>query len=136
MQQITERFPKLNVLVADDYPINLELTKEMLEIMECTVDSAEDGFEAVKLCNKNKYDVIFMDVQMPNMDGYKATQEIRKQGSKNCGTVIIAITANALSGDKERCIEAGMDDYISKPIKGINLEDMLIKYIRDGNEQQ
>jgi len=134
MQQITERFPKLNILVADDYPINLELTKDMLEIMECTVDSAEDGVEAVKLCKKNKYDVIFMDVQMPNMDGYKATQEIRKQDSKNCKTIIIALTANALSGDMERCIEAGMDDYISKPIKGKNLEDMLLKYIRNCDE--
>ncbi|PIR39882.1 MAG: histidine kinase [Alphaproteobacteria bacterium CG11_big_fil_rev_8_21_14_0_20_39_49] len=131
MQKINEKFPGIKVLVADDYPINLELTQEMLEMMECMVDSAEDGIQAVKLCNDNEYDVIFMDVQMPNMDGYKATKEIRKSGNGNSKTVIIAITANAMAGDKEKCLDAGMDDYISKPIKGKNIEDMLIKYIRD-----
>ena len=131
MQKINKKFPGVKVLVADDYPINLELTQDMLELMECNVDSAEDGLEAVKLCSKNEYDVIFMDVQMPNMDGYKATEEIRKLDNKNAKTIIIAITANALAGDKEKCIKAGMDDYVSKPIKGQNLEDMLIKYIRN-----
>ena len=131
MQKINEKFPGTKVLVADDYPINLELTMDMLELMECDVDSAEDGLEAVKLCSKNEYEVIFMDVQMPNMDGFKATEEIRKSSNKNAKAIIIAITANAMAGDKANCIKAGMDDYISKPIKGKTIEDMLIKYVRN-----
>jgi CheY-like chemotaxis protein len=134
MQKINEKFPGTEILVADDYPINLELTKDMLEMMDCKVDSAEDGVEAVELCSKKEYDLIFMDVQMPNMDGYNATAKIRELENKNANSIIIAITANAMAGDKDKCLKAGMDDYISKPIKGVNLEDMLIKYIRNKNE--
>lgn len=128
MKKISAKFPGKRILVADDYPINLELTKEMLTMMECEVDLAEDGVEAVKLHSKNDYDAIFMDIQMPNLDGYKATNKIRESEDKDKHVTIIAITANALQGDKEKCIDAGMDDYISKPIRGEDLEEVLTKY--------
>jgi CheY-like chemotaxis protein len=129
MKKITAKFPDAKILVADDYPINLELTKEMLELMECKIDTAENGIEALELCKKNSYDIVFMDVQMPDMDGYTATKKIREIENGDKHTIIIAITANALTGDKEKCTEAGMDDYLSKPIKGEGLEGMLVKYL-------
>ena len=78
-----------------------------------------DGLEATKALTNNKYDVVLMDCQMPEMDGFEATREIRKNKTKilNPQFPIIAMTANALKGDPEKCIEAGMNDYISKPIK-------------------
>jgi CheY-like chemotaxis protein len=127
MKKITAKFPKTKILVADDYPINLELVKDMLELMKCSVDTAETGTEALNLYKKNKYDIIFMDIQMPELDGYEVTKKIREQNDK---TIIIAITANALSGDKEKCLKAGMNDYVSKPIKGEDLENMLTKYLK------
>lgn len=130
MKKISESFPGVNVLVADDYVINQELTKEMLEMMECDVDIAEDGKEASKMVEDKTYDIIFMDVQMPIVDGFEATKIIRNAEADGNRTPIIAITANALSGDKEKCLEAGMDDYISKPIKGEDLEFILKKYVK------
>ncbi|MCE3232146.1 MAG: putative two-component response regulator [Rickettsiaceae bacterium] len=132
MKKITAKFPQAKILVADDYPINLELTTEMLRMMKCKVDTAETGNEAIGLYKRNEYDIIFMDVQMPDLDGYEATRQIRQNETGEKRTIIIAITANALSGDKEKCLEAGMDDYISKPIKGEYLETMLSKYIKTG----
>ncbi len=130
MKKITEKFPGKKILIADDYAINSELLKEMLELMECLVDIAEDGQKALEAHNQNAYDLIFMDIQMPKLDGYDATKQIRisENGSKR--TPIVAITANALSGDREKCIDAGMDDYVSKPIKGENIEIILKKYFK------
>jgi len=129
MKKITEKFSGVRALVADDYSINSELVQEMLEMMECHVDSAEDGQQASEMHKQNNYDIIFMDIQMPVKDGYEATKEIRRFEGDNNHTPIIAITANALQGDKEKCLAAGMDDYISKPIRGENLETILTKYI-------
>ncbi len=130
MKKITRDFIGRKALVADDYIINQELTREMLELMGCDVDVAEDGKTALDKYNDNNYDVIIMDVQMPEMDGYDATKNIREientSGKKR--TVIIAITANAMSGDREKCLAAGMDDYISKPIKGEILQQKLAQY--------
>jgi len=98
-------------------------------MMGCGVDVAEDGEEALELYQAGNYDLIFMDVQMPELDGYEVTAKIRGFEADDKHTPIVAVTANALSGDKEKCIEAGMDDYISKPIKGESLEEMLIKYL-------
>lgn len=128
MKKITAKF-NAKILVADDYIVNQELTKEMLEMMDCVVDVAEDGRQALEIIRNNQYDLIFMDVQMPEKDGYAVTKEIRAFEGKSRHTPIIAITANALVGDRERCLEAGMDDYISKPIKGIELENVLQKHI-------
>jgi CheY-like chemotaxis protein len=130
MKKITAKFPTAKILVADDYPINLELMKEMLELMECKVDTAENGNNALALCKHNVYDVIFMDIQMPELDGYATTKKLRENQKSGKHPIIIAITANALSGDREKCIKAGMDDYISKPIKGEKLEEILQKYLK------
>jgi CheY-like chemotaxis protein len=129
MNPITAKFPNAKILVADDYSINLEVIKEILEIMGCKVDTAENGREALDLYKLNSYDIIFMDVQMPELDGYDATRKIREVENGNQNTIIIAITANALTGDKEKCVAAGMNDYMSKPIRGKNLEEMLGKYL-------
>lgn len=128
MKRITSAF-NAHILVVDDYIVNQELTREMLEMMKCEVDVAEDGNEAISLYKEGKYDLIFMDVQMPGMDGYEVTRQIRAIEGNAEHTPIIAVTANALVGDREKCIDAGMDDYISKPIKGSDLEMMLDKYL-------
>ncbi len=131
MKKLTANFNGAKALVADDYPINQELTKEMLEIMGCMVDVSDDGIETLKKYNKNHYDIIMLDVQMPEMDGYEVTRRIREIESQiGKHTIIIAITANALPGDEEKCIKSGMDDYIAKPIKGETLESKLLKYLK------
>lgn len=128
MKKISAKF-NATVLVVDDYIVNQELAKEMLEMMGCQVDVAEDGNEALRMYKENDYDLMFLDVQMPEKDGYQLTREIRQIETGNKHSIIIAITANALVGDKEKCLEAGMDDYISKPIKGADLEIMMEKYL-------
>ncbi len=130
MKKLTANFNGKKALVADDYLINQELTKEMLEIMGCKVDVSDDGIETLKKYQKNHYDIIMLDVQMPEMDGYEVTRRIREIESQiGKHTIIIAITANALPGDEEKCIKSGMDDYIAKPIKGETLENKLLKHL-------
>ncbi|WP_068470032.1 response regulator [Candidatus Protochlamydia phocaeensis] len=129
MEKITCKFNAF-ILVVDDYIINQEMTKEILEIMNCTVDVAVNGKEAIIAYQQNAYDIIFMDIQMPELDGLKATEEIRKLEEEDKHTPIIALTANALPGDKERYLAAGIDDYICKPIKIKDLEIMLKKYLK------
>lgn len=129
LKKITARFPNSYILVADDYVVNQELAKEMLELMKCKVDVSENGRETVDMHRKNRYDLIFMDVQMPELDGYEATRQIREMEGEMCHTPIIAITANALTGDREKCLQSGMDDYISKPIRGETLEEILTQHL-------
>jgi signal transduction histidine kinase/CheY-like chemotaxis protein len=124
-------FPNLKVLIVEDNKVNLKLANAMLKKFECVTDSAENGIEALTKTAENNYDIIFMDCQMPEMNGYDAAREIRKR-EKNSepGThrIIIAMTANAMTGDREKCVAAGMDDYISKPIKKATLLEMLTKH--------
>jgi CheY-like chemotaxis protein len=129
MEKITTKFPGKKVLVAEDYIVNQEVTQDILELMEFEVDIAENGREAVEKHQKNFYDIILMDIQMPELDGYEATKQIRQSEGAAKHTTIIALTANALSGDREKCIQAGMDDYISKPIEASKLEQVLRKHI-------
>lgn len=128
MEKVTSKFNAF-ILVVDDYLINQEMTKEMLEMMGCQVDVAEDGQEAVDLHKEHPYDLIFMDIQMPKLDGMAATQGIRQQEGDLKHTPIIALTANALTGDREKYLEAGLDDYLSKPIRMKDLENMLKKHL-------
>lgn len=123
------------VLVVEDYLVNQELTRELLEIMGCVVDVADGGQEALDLIAKTHYDLIFMDIQMPKMDGYETTRAIRRLEAGKKHTPIVALTANALQGDKEKCLSAGMDDYISKPFRSSDLEAMLMHWVQGKTEK-
>ena len=107
---------KVRILLVEDNPVNQKLGLAILQKAGYPVDLARNGAEAVQAFKFKKYNLIFMDVQMPELDGLEATQLIRKYESDETHTPIIAMTAHAMKGDKERCLEAGMDDYLSKPL--------------------
>lgn len=118
------------VLVVEDNPVNRMLAQRMLLSLGIPSDSAEDGEKGLKAHQSEPYDVIFMDLQMPVMDGMAAAQAIRTLEQKNPGlrrAHIIALTADAMAGDRDRCIESGMDDYLSKPIRRADLSAALDK---------
>jgi CheY-like chemotaxis protein len=120
------------VLVAEDNPVNQLVARKMLERLGCGVDVAADGVEALAaLSSGTPYSAVFMDVQMPNMDGYEATAEIRRRESEEGrGPIpIVAMTANAIEGDKEEALRAGMDDYIPKPVASDALEAVLRRWL-------
>ena len=121
----------IHVLIAEDNPIIQNLSKRQLERLGCQVDIAENGRVALEMTQTTKYGVIFMDCLMPEMDGYRATSLIRERESEGERIPIIAMTANALPGDRETCIEAGMDDYISKPVDTRELESLLNRWASD-----
>jgi CheY-like chemotaxis protein len=122
---------KVRVLVAEDNAVNQRLVKRMLEKMGYLPDIAADGYQAVSFAMANRYDLIIMDCSMPEMDGYQATAEIRRLNQEGAlrRIPIIALTANALPEDRERCLAAGMDDYLSKPIARDDLRAMLEKHL-------
>ena len=120
----------LRILVAEDNPSNQKVLVEMLKRMGYRPDAVADGLEAVQALERLPYDLILMDVRMPEMDGITATQVIRKLRPEN-GPAIVAITAYALEGDREKCLEAGMNDYLSKPVQKNKLESILMKYSVD-----
>lgn len=124
IQKVTSRY-KGKVLVVEDYNLNRELIQEMLELFHCNVEIAIDGEEAVNLCKNTLYDLILMDIQMPKMDGVEAMKHIRKLDNNNKDVPIIALTANALQGDKEKYLAEGMNEFISKPLKMVELERVL-----------
>ena len=115
--------------MVDDYVETQVLTKFLLEKMDCQVDVAEDGLEALEMWGKTDYDAILMDVQLPELDGYETTRRIRKSEISGKRTPIIALTANALEGDREKCLKAGMDDYVAKPFRGEDIEKVLQKLL-------
>ena len=121
-----EQSPSLRILIVDDNEVNQKLANRILGKMGYSPDTASDGQEAIDVFHKSRHDIILMDVQMPGMDGLEATRIIRhRNGSR---PVIIAMTANALETDREACINAGMDDYISKPIKKEDMTAMIEKW--------
>jgi len=107
---------ELSILLAEDNVVNQIVTKKMLGKLGYRADVAASGIEALKALERKKYDVVFMDVQMPEMDGLEASREIRRRWPEG-GPRIIAVTASALKGDQEMCLAAGMDDYIAKPTR-------------------
>jgi CheY-like chemotaxis protein len=104
-----------HVLLVEDNPVNRSVALKMLDKLGLSADAAEDGEKALAALGKRAYDLVLMDCQMPRMDGYEATRRIRRMEGAVGMIPIIALTAHAMSGDRERCIEAGMDDYIAKP---------------------
>ena len=118
----------LHLLLAEDNLINQKVAVEILSTAGITLDIANNGRESVEMVRKKKYDAILMDVQMPEMDGIEATRMIRSE-TKNMMIPIIAMTANAMKGDREKCLEAGMNDYISKPIDTEQLFSVLKRWV-------
>jgi signal transduction histidine kinase/ActR/RegA family two-component response regulator len=117
------------VLIVEDNAVNQMVTARLLEKLGCRVDVASNGREAVEMVGLLPYDAIFMDCQMPEMDGFEATQEIRRREGSGARHPIIAMTANAMQGDRERCLAAGMDDYLSKPIRTADLTRALERHL-------
>jgi CheY-like chemotaxis protein len=122
---------RLNILIAEDYDINRILINEMLMKYDIKPDFAMNGEEAVEMAKKYDYDLILMDINMPKMNGIDATIALRKL---SIAVPIIALTANALEGDKEYFLSVGMNDYISKPINPKSLHDFLLKYSKNKDD--
>jgi CheY-like chemotaxis protein len=126
-QVFVDNFAGRRVLLVEDVEVNREIVLALLEPTGVTTDCAENGAEAVKMfaASPDAYDVIFMDVQMPEMDGYEATREIRKMETSLSKQIpIIAMTANVFREDVEKCLAAGMNDHVGKPL---DFEEVLIK---------
>jgi CheY-like chemotaxis protein len=128
--RLAGRYP-FRVLVADDNPINVKVASRLLAQMGYTVDVAANGEEAIKVLESKPLDLVFMDLQMPKMDGLEATRRIRRlqsapdQPAFARRIIIIAMTANAMQGDREKCLGAGMDEYIPKPVQPQKLQSVL-----------
>lgn len=125
------------VLVAEDNPVNQRVTRKMLEKLGLTAELVGNGVEAVAALRAGHYDLVLMDCQMPVLDGLSATRRVRRLGGAAASTPIIALTANALEGDKELCIAAGMNDYLAKPVKMEALRQLLEQWLpRAGKEER
>ena len=114
------------VLVVDDNLINQKVVVALLTKMHYETDVAADGLEALEALGERSYDVVLMDIYMPNMDGFEATEEIRRQETDSY-TPIVALTGSALEADRERCFEVGMDDFIVKPVQRDVLSATLLR---------
>ena len=118
----------LRVLLVEDNRINQEVAKGMLNNLDVHVEVANNGDEALAALERGAYDIVLMDCQMPVMDGYQATHAIRqREAHTDYHQVIVALTANALPEDRERCLAAGMDDYLSKPFSIERLREVLLR---------
>ncbi|NRA36815.1 MAG: response regulator [Planctomycetes bacterium] len=110
-----------HILMVEDNVVNQKVGMRMLRKLGCTVDLAQNGREAIEAIQNHEYDMVFMDCQMPVMDGYEATKHIRELGKNSTALPIVALTANAMTGDREKCIQCGMNDHVGKPF---NMDDL------------
>ncbi len=133
-EQLKQPFsPQIKILIAEDNKVNMLLLKQILKKLGLfNIIEAYNGVEAVEQCKKGEVDLVFMDIQMPEMDGFEATRQIRLFKSSST-TPIIALTANAMKGVRENCLAAGMNDYISKPFLKSQIEQVLLKYSNSHN---
>ncbi|MGZ8981961.1 MAG: response regulator, partial [Burkholderiaceae bacterium] len=127
---------RARVLVAEDNPVNQEVARAMLRDLGCELRLADNGREALNAMRTQAFDVVFMDCQMPEMDGFEAVRRLRSGNVADFETrldvPIVALTANALAGDEERCRAAGFDDYLSKPFRQQQLDEMLERWLNGG----
>jgi PAS domain S-box-containing protein len=123
----------IRVLVAEDNAVNQKVARRMLEILDIRVDLVANGLEAVQMLEMAPYDLVFMDCQMPQMDGYAAAREIRRRERGGRRVPIVAMTAEAMTGARESCLEAGMDDYVCKPVQRGELADKLEHWVRSSS---
>jgi two-component system, sensor histidine kinase and response regulator len=119
-------FKGLKVLAVEDNSISLELLRILLEKLECTVVTASNGREAIEKIRQNTFNICLMDLCMPEMGGIEATMEIRKIAGNEFP--VVAITASAMKGDEERCLDGGMKDYLPKPIDPARLKEKIMRW--------
>lgn len=119
------RAPK--VLVADDNVVNQRVVQQLLSRRGCEIVMTSTGIEALEAWHRERFDLVLMDVQMPQMDGLEAAAQIRavEKRRRVRGTLIVALTAHAMTGDRERCLAAGMDDYLAKPLRKAAFDELL-----------
>jgi CheY-like chemotaxis protein len=129
--ELATRHP-LRILLAEDNVVNQKLALRILQQMGYRADLASNGLEAVESIERQVYDVVLMDVQMPEMDGLEASRQITATQAAGARPRIVAMTANAMAGDREMCLAAGMDDYITKPIRVDQLVEALMQVPRRG----
>ncbi|WP_190803019.1 ATP-binding protein [Leptolyngbya sp. FACHB-261] len=122
--------PSARILVVEDTPLNQMLTMKMLQTLGYQADAVSDGQKALERLAEQSYDIILMDCQMPVLDGYEATRQLRQRQSQEHRTIVIGVTAYAMVGDQEKCLAAGMDDYLSKPIKMKDLNAHLERWLQ------
>lgn len=129
---------RARILLAEDSPVNQKVALKALERLGYKADVASDGWEAVQAAKAKRYDLILMDVQMPKMDGLEATRVIRDRasGSLNPDVVIVALTAHAVAGDREKCLAEGMNDYLAKPVKIAELEEVIERWLWQRRNQE
>jgi CheY-like chemotaxis protein len=121
------------VLVVEDNPVNQKVAVHLLEARGCRVDVAGNGRAGLEAVARADYALVFMDCQMPELDGYEATAELRAREGARRHTPIIAMTAGAMTGEREKCLAVGMDDYITKPVTGEVLDAVLERWLRRGD---
>ena len=126
---VTENYKSLHILIAEDNLSNQMVAAAMLQSIGCQTDLVSTGKDAVERVKQFSYDIVFMDCFMPDMNGFEATAEIRRLEGEKRHSIIIALTANAIKGYREKCLAAGMDDYLSKPIRSSELQEMLERWI-------
>mgnify|MGYP001614325658 FL=1 len=125
---------RLRVLLAEDNAVNQRVARKMLERLGCTVDVAPNGAVALQMASDSSYDLVLMDCQMPEMDGFEATRALRALWAETARPPIVALTAQAMQGDRERCLAAGMDDYLSKPVQIRELAQLVRKWGKDSGD--
>jgi CheY-like chemotaxis protein len=139
--RITDDSPQaggIRVLVAEDQPVNWMLLQRLLAKRGYAADNAVHGNQVLTMLETTDYDLVFMDCQMPILDGYATSREVRRrEAERGAGpTTIVAMTANAMPGDRERCLAAGMDDYLPKPVTSGTLDDVLARWLPARGRQQ